>query len=202
MQISWMNEEQSKILSKADLALDIHISKKKWDVETRGGIVFDGIGSAHGEEEKFIVDNKATEVLMQTDLNVAVQVGNTIKIFKFRKSDNIKPNWAIENVKLLAQVVDEGHLWTYWVWKGTLDDMKRSNQSIKYSSADGWWPLFYLNMPNIEWNPIVDKIKNSNLNDPQTIPSVNELLDLYNTMGGSKEETAKFQKIYSTQQPQ
>jgi hypothetical protein len=29
MQISWMNEEQSKILSKADLALDIHISKKK-----------------------------------------------------------------------------------------------------------------------------------------------------------------------------
>lgn len=199
MQISWMNEEQSQLLSKADLALDIHISKKKWDIETRGGIVFDGIGSVHGEEEKFIVDNKASEVLMQTDLNIAVQVGNIIKIFKFRKSDKVNPTWTINNVSLLAQVVDEWHVWAYGVWKNTLDDMKRTSQSIKYSAADLGWPLFYMNMSDVPGDPIIDKIKNSDLKDPDKIPSVNELLDLYNTMGGSKGETEKFQKIYSIQ---
>lgn len=203
MQISRMNEEQMKDVSSSGLKLDINISKKRWDEETRGGIKFNGSGTKvneNGDERFSIAGQEASEVLLETGLKVAVKVWDQIKIFRFQKQDAMKSDGTTNNVALFAKMVDEWHYGTHGNEKNTLDKME--NVSTKYSRADFWWPMFFINIPDAknvspENTGTIEKINTSDIKNSENIPSVNELLKLYTSLNWSTTETEKFEKIYA-----
>ena len=190
MQVSRMGETEINQLYKGKeegrpkLVLDLRVSKIKWDEETRWGIKFGGIWTTASEKipTKFTVTNEKAEIMMHNSVTFAIQYGNKTKIFDFEKRDNIKPNGDVNNISTLTKMVDEGNLWTHGVPKNRLTELQREKKATEYSWSDQA-PYIYINMDspptNAQAKATYDKIANSNLKNPDAVPSVDELFDLY-----------------------
>jgi len=203
MQISQIDAQHIDQLKKSKLDLDIHTSDKKWDKETEWWVVFSGIWSIKGESKpptEFQISNKSPEILLETWLKVAVKIWDQIKMFEFEKQDVTSPDGKTTTTKTFAKMVDEGHYWSHGNEKTTLDGMKWNTH---YDQADVWWPVFYINIPDSNQADenskyTVEKINNSNLKNPDNIPSATDLLNLYNTLGWAQSQQAeKFKNLYS-----
>jgi hypothetical protein len=204
MQISRMSKEQAKDISKSNLTLNIDMSKKRWDKETLGGIVFNGSGTRINENgwEKFSVPwREASEVLLETGLHFAIKIWDQIKTFRFEKKDAMNPDGSTNTIAMFGKLTDEGHTWGHGNEKTILDTWMEKT-ATKYGKADLWWPTFYINIPegqNIspENTSTVEKIRQGDMKNSTDIPSAKELLSLYTSLGWSKNETEKFEKIYA-----
>lgn len=202
MQISWMDTpELTKLLSTATPSFDIQIDKEKGDDKTNWWILLNGVWTNKWEAKpyEFNLTNKSPEILLDAGLKIAIKIGDQIKIFRFQHQNTSKANGTSNTVNTYAQMTDEWHYWTHGNEKTNLDGMKSNTD---YSKADLWWPVFYINIPDPntvspEYADLINKINNSNLKNPENIPSASDFLNLYNSLWWDPFKTQKFNALYN-----